>query len=175
MFEVKILVDNNKLDKVLWALDGLVVGMPQILPVRTEPKNATAETTKAPWDKAAPTVKRPYHRTKSGAKRKPIARKRGVMGQPKLPFTQTVPGRCAVVWKTRGVTSVDHAEILATLEAIGANAGSVYYVKVYLEQNGVFGPKQASDGKFPIKYGTLNLLIEQSKEEIEARAEKGNG
>lgn len=173
MFEVKILVDNNKLDKVLWALDGLVVGMPQILPVRTEPKkvaaNGLAETT------IPRPAKRPYHRTKSGVKRKPLARKRGVMGMPKLPFTQTVPGRCAVVWKTRGVTSVDHAEILATLESIGANVGSVYYVKVYLEQNGVFGPKQASDDKFPIKYGTLNLLIEQSKEEIEARAEKGNG
>jgi hypothetical protein len=28
------MVDDNKLNKVLWALDGLIAGMPQIVPVR---------------------------------------------------------------------------------------------------------------------------------------------
>jgi hypothetical protein len=34
MFEVRIMVEDSKLHKVLWALDGMIVGMPQMLPVR---------------------------------------------------------------------------------------------------------------------------------------------
>ncbi len=34
MFEVRIMCEDSKLHKVLWALDGLIVGMPQMLPVR---------------------------------------------------------------------------------------------------------------------------------------------
>jgi hypothetical protein len=34
MFLVKIFVEDNKLSKVMWALDGLVVGMPETVPVR---------------------------------------------------------------------------------------------------------------------------------------------
>lgn len=34
MFEVKIMVEDKKLSKVMWSLDGQIVGAPQILPVR---------------------------------------------------------------------------------------------------------------------------------------------
>ncbi len=34
MFEVRIIVEDSKLHKALWALDGLIVGQPQLLPVR---------------------------------------------------------------------------------------------------------------------------------------------
>ena len=34
MFEVRVMCEDSKLHKVLWALDGLIVGMPQMLPVR---------------------------------------------------------------------------------------------------------------------------------------------
>jgi len=34
MFEVRIMVEDSKLHKVLWALDGMIVGQPQLLPVR---------------------------------------------------------------------------------------------------------------------------------------------
>lgn len=34
MFEIRCIVEDKNLPKVMWALDGLVVGMPQTLPVR---------------------------------------------------------------------------------------------------------------------------------------------
>lgn len=34
MFKIEIMVEDKNLPKVMWALDGLVVGMPQTLPVR---------------------------------------------------------------------------------------------------------------------------------------------
>lgn len=34
MFEIRCFVEDKKLPTVMWALDGLVVGMPQTLPVR---------------------------------------------------------------------------------------------------------------------------------------------
>jgi hypothetical protein len=34
VFEVKVFCEDKKLDKLMWALDGLVVGLPQIIPVR---------------------------------------------------------------------------------------------------------------------------------------------
>ena len=34
MFEVKVFVEDKKLHSTLWALDGLVVGTPEITPVR---------------------------------------------------------------------------------------------------------------------------------------------
>jgi len=34
VFEIRVMVEDSKLHKVLWALDGLIVGMPQMLPVR---------------------------------------------------------------------------------------------------------------------------------------------
>lgn len=34
MFELRIMVEDKNVPKVLWRLDGLVVGMPQIIPVR---------------------------------------------------------------------------------------------------------------------------------------------
>lgn len=34
MFSLEIMVDNKKLADVLWALDGLIIGEPQIRPVR---------------------------------------------------------------------------------------------------------------------------------------------
>lgn len=34
MFEIRAFVEDNKLSKVMWALDGLVVGIPQTIPVR---------------------------------------------------------------------------------------------------------------------------------------------
>ena len=39
MFEVRIMVEDSKLHKVLWALDGLIVGQPQMLPVRNAVAN----------------------------------------------------------------------------------------------------------------------------------------
>ena len=39
MFEIRCFCEDNKLPKVMWALDGLVVGMPQTIPVR----NAVAD------------------------------------------------------------------------------------------------------------------------------------
>lgn len=34
MFELRCFLEDKHLSKVMWALDGLVVGMPQVLPVR---------------------------------------------------------------------------------------------------------------------------------------------
>jgi hypothetical protein len=34
MFQVKIYVDDKKLPNLLWALDGIALGMPEIIPVR---------------------------------------------------------------------------------------------------------------------------------------------
>lgn len=34
MFDLKVMVEEKNLAKILWALDGLIVGMPSILPVR---------------------------------------------------------------------------------------------------------------------------------------------
>ncbi len=34
MFSVKVMCEGRKLEKVLWALDGLVLGNPEITPVR---------------------------------------------------------------------------------------------------------------------------------------------
>jgi hypothetical protein len=34
MFEVRVYCEDSKLQKVMWALDGIVVGMPQVIPVR---------------------------------------------------------------------------------------------------------------------------------------------
>lgn len=46
MFEVKIMVDDKKLTKLLWALDGLIAGQPQLLPVRGAKvvRSSTGET-----------------------------------------------------------------------------------------------------------------------------------
>ncbi len=52
MFEVRIMVEDSKLHKALWALDGLIVGQPQLLPVRnavaSKDKNQVKEKGKAP-------------------------------------------------------------------------------------------------------------------------------
>lgn len=170
MFEVKLLVDDNKLNKVLWALDGLLVDTPQILPVRIAPK---AAATNGLADVETPrSVKPRVFRGKGKSKGRPLASKRGMFGIPKLAFTDTVPGRCAVLWKEQGLTMVSTADMSSTLRDIGSNPGSYSYVKIYLEKNGVLGIQQPSDGKYPIKYATLNLLIEQSNEE---KAEKAKG
>ena len=34
MFEVRLFVEDKKLTKFLWAIDGQIVGMPQLIPVR---------------------------------------------------------------------------------------------------------------------------------------------
>jgi len=40
MFRVKVLVDDKKLAQVMWALDGLVLGSPEITPLKVEEKAA---------------------------------------------------------------------------------------------------------------------------------------
>ena len=34
MFEIRLYCEDSKLQKVMWALDGIIVGMPQVTPVR---------------------------------------------------------------------------------------------------------------------------------------------
>ncbi len=42
MFEVRLMVEDKNIPKVLWALDGLIAGMPTILPVRAAAVKKTA-------------------------------------------------------------------------------------------------------------------------------------
>ena len=43
MFEVKILVEDKKLHTLLWSFDGVIVGMPEVIPVRTAGKDPAKE------------------------------------------------------------------------------------------------------------------------------------
>jgi len=40
MFKITVLCEDRKLQNVMWALDGLVVGMPEVIPVRGAKPNS---------------------------------------------------------------------------------------------------------------------------------------
>lgn len=46
MFEVRVFVDDKKLAKLLWTLDGLITGQPDLLPVRGAKEVKTKTGTK---------------------------------------------------------------------------------------------------------------------------------
>jgi hypothetical protein len=57
MFEIRCLVEDKNLSKIMWALDGLVVGMPQTLPVRGAVAVKSKGQTKVKSDGKGGTIK----------------------------------------------------------------------------------------------------------------------
>ncbi len=116
MFKISYMVDDRKLGKSLRALDGLAVGMPEVVPLR-----GAVEVDGEVREAVEPAPQK--------AKRKKL---NGKMGMPPKPFEETNGGKAYLFMRKKGFTKVGHAEITHALKAVGGATGSFGYARKYL-------------------------------------------
>lgn len=134
-FEVRIICEDKKLPKVMWALDGLILGPPQILPVRGGPGLAEEADTEF--------VPTPTKGPKKGTRIKPPG---GTL--PELALKELI--------RTGHKTSITPPLMTSAALAVGGSSNSYTYVNTYLRKHGlIVGPK--ADGTYTITDKGLSL------------------
>lgn len=125
MFEVRYLVNDNKLGRSLWALDGLAVGKPEVVPIRGAQiiNGEVREVEEAP----------PIEVQKAPRKRGASAKGgNGKGAATKKPIEESIPGKAALWLREKGITKLNPGGLAEAIEKVGGNPTSVWYAKNYL-------------------------------------------
>lgn len=139
MFEIKLLCSDKKLDKVLWALDGLIIRPPEILPVKGGP--ADPESPEASASYALPRAPGAGHgRTK--------------------PAGTTLPEVVLAHLRQQKHPRITFTRLKEAITTVGGHSNSISYVVQYLIKHGhMTGPVE---GEYTLKARSNGSAIQET-------------
>jgi hypothetical protein len=136
VFRIEVICHNNKLEKVMWALVGLVVDHPKVIPLRLEEGEVGEETN----GKTTTTLTGADHQ---------VQQKRG-SGKNVLPLK-------AAAWLIeQAPPRITRKHLVDAMLAVGGGASADYMIKYLRDRNLMTGP---IDGEFKLNAAKLSQLV----------------